>query len=163
MKNTNELIEKWVEYVGLRNSYTFGDEDVSLEDFAELARDTYEVIKKAREYVFENNLPKATEVFSYLSLVSEISKYTTYDCTEDESDDKTFTATCLVALGLVEYATNGAEESSGGNINYLYNKMLGEAIVFFGKAEDGAKNVFTYNVYTGDFSGVLELAQMMEV
>ena len=104
--------------------------------------------------------------FEYLRLVSEISQYSTYDYDGDESEDYKFTATCLVAQALVRYAIymDGAMHDENGVKFFDSEETLsGELVIlrldypYF--TDEFYDDTYIYNVYKGDFSEVLRLAE----
>ncbi len=167
-----ESVEAWREKVELRNLMTFGEEDISLDEFAELFKNTFEIIRYAKnEFVFKGIMPdNIYETMEYLDLLANLSKYTTYDCTEDESEDKCFTATCLIAQNLLEYATsvsvtqfyeNGtaeyydSEDEKQGILNFYRDDYQ------FNDDDEVSHEKYVYNIYDGDFEEVLELVSQI--
>ena len=168
LEQIEKIREAWEEEVELRNAYTFGDEIVPLEEFAGLFKDTFEIIRTAKnDFIFKRIAPKdARDALDYLGLLTVLSKYCIYDCTDDESEDKAFTATCLVAQKLVEYATSwgGGRKTEDGGIEGLdYEEERQGSFTFYRDDypfydEEESEGCYTYNVYEADFAEVLELA-----
>lgn len=167
-----EAIDTWREKVELRNLMTFGDEDISLHEFAELFKNTFEIIRYVKnEFIFKGILPDDIYVtMEYLDLLTVLSKYTTYDCTDDESEDKRFTATCLIAQNLLEYATAISITSfhEDGTTEYYDNDNEAQGILSFYRDDypfydDDEVNheKYVYNIYKEDFREVLELASQL--
>lgn len=169
-----ELTKIWQEKVEMRNPYSFGEEDISFEEFAELFKDTFEIIRKAKnDYIYKRTLPKDVYLsLDYLKLLAVLSKYMTYDCTDDESDDKAFTVTCLIAQKLVEYATCGIglRTTENGDMEYFDADKEPEGIFMFYRAmypfyneEDWEHEdeVYEYNIYEANFDEITELAKQL--
>ncbi len=128
-------------------------------------------IERAESHVFFN-IRKRQNEFVNLDLLSKISQFTFYDNMEDESEDRIFTAVCLVAKGLRDFAVypdafkitqNGSlgyipDETAAGNL-YLYRDSYpyidGEI------TDEELEKVYCYNVYDGDLTEFLELANSL--
>lgn len=168
----NERIEHvydaWVTQIESRNGYKFGETVIDLNAFADLVKETFEIIKEAKlQYIYRSTFPDDTHaVFNYLQLFSKIAQYSTYDYDGDESEDHAFTATCLVAQKLVDYAvySDGAM-NNGGKLEYFDTEetLAGELVILRADypyfTEEINDDLYVYNVYTGDFSEVLKLAK----
>ncbi len=153
-----KLTQRWYEHVSRRNPYIFGA-DIDLDDFRELIKETFDVIKTVKnEYILKNTPIEASDMFNYIELISTLSQYTTDDkIMEDESEKYSFTATIMLAEELRLYASNfhntfsNSEEISSGNLQFELN--------YYVILEDGEENkIYTYNVYEGNFDEMLELA-----
>ena len=152
----DKVLEMWNDKVDLMNAYVFGDENIELPEFAELFKQTFEIIKTVKnDHLQKNIVPQAP--FTYLRLLTTLSKYTTCDFVEDQSEDKTFTATALIAQTLVDYAT--FEWMNNNEVNQGVFSLERDDYPYYGgiPEETDAKN-YSYNVYDGNFEEVLELA-----
>lgn len=163
-----KLYDAWAEQTEKRNAYKFAVEEVCLDTFAELVKDTFEALKLVKnQYLYNAAYPEDPHlVFDYLHLIAELSQYSTYDYDGDESEDFKFTATCLVAQALVRYViyTDGAMRTNG-EFRFFDNEntLAGEFVIIrddypYFSEECQAKN-YIYNVYKGDFSEVMKLAK----
>ena len=169
-----ELREAWDEYIDSRSAYSFGDEEIDTEDYKALVKKTFDVIKQAKEdYLYRNRLPEdINATMEYLDLLSKVSQFTFYDNMEDESENRVFTAVCLVAQGLRDFAVcpdafeitqNGSryyipDETAAGNL-YLYRDSypyIDDEIT-----DEELEKVYCYNVYDGDLTEFLELANSL--
>ena len=182
----NQTIRMWENQVELKNAYTFGNEDILLDEFAKLFKDTFEIITTAKnEFIYKNIAPVDSAVsFAYLKLLTLLSKYMTYDCMDDESEDKKFTTTCLVAQKLVDYATStGGYEIVGGRVCKTStcidddDERQGVFTFFredypfyaYGDFDEKDKELrdshniygYSYNIYDGNFEEVLNLASQL--
>ena len=156
----SEIVSIQEDKVEHRNPYTFGDEDISLPEFSELFKDTFEIIKKLKnDFIYKGAfLEDALTTLNYLDLIATLSKYMTYDCMDDESEGKAFTAACLVAQKLVEYATFGSFECrDSDDIQQGILTFHREDYPFF-YADDFSYESYEYRIYGGDFDEVLGLA-----
>lgn len=170
----NELTQNWEYYVDNRNPFSFGDEQIDLDDFRELVKKTFEVIKQAKQtYIYRNCLPEDVLLtFEYLDLLSVFSQYKYYDNMEDESTDKIFTATCLVARALrnfavyfdsCEYKENKREyfiddETAAGN---LFLRRDDFPFYLEEISDEELNKSYRYNVYNCDFTEFIELANSL--
>ena len=161
IKRIYKALDEWEHKVDLRNPYTCAMEEIVLADFAELFKDTYEIIKTIKnEYMHKNILPDSFTQFEYLRLLTTLSKYMTYDIVEDESDDRKFSATCIIAQKLVEYATWGLmdnkEESQG-----IFSFCRDDYPYYGDIPKEPGNTYYKYDVYRADFTEVLELAAQL--
>lgn len=170
----NQTLKMWENLVELRNAYTFGEEDILLDEFAKLFKDTFEIIRTAKnEFIYRNIAPADSAVsLAYLELLTLLSKYMTYDCMDDESGDKKFTATCLVAQKLVDYAVSaGGFEIVGKTSTCFDNDDEKQGVFTFFRDdypfyasdfdENEKKLTYSYNIYDGNFEEVLNLASQL--
>lgn len=170
----NQTLKLWENQVELRNAYTFGEEDILLDEFAKLFKDTFEIIRTAKnEFIYKNIAPADSVVsLAYLELLTTLSKYMTYDCMNDESEDKKFTVTCLVAQKLADYATSkgGFEIVGKTSICFDSDDEKQGVFTFFRDDypfydsdfdEDDEMKTYLYNIYDGNFEEVLNLASQL--
>ena len=161
------LIHRWKRNVNRKNSYVFGEEDVDLEDFRDLVKQTFEVIKTAKnEHIFKNTYPEVCDVIDFIELISIVSQYGIDDQTvSDESKNCAFTATVLIAEELRLYA-NRYHFDRDGEKNVYSDEVENSSgdltfeLSFYVNLEDGeADRMYTYNVYDGNFDEILEFAK----
>ena len=165
------LTHRWQRKVSMKNPYIFGEEEIDLEDFRDLIKQTFEAIKTAKnEYIFKNTYPEACDVIQFIELISTVSQYGINDQTvEDESENCVFTATVLLAEELRLYAniydcskTNDQkvysdyEETAGGDLKF-------ELSYYVDLEEDEEDKMYTYNVYEGNFDEIMEFAKRITV
>ena len=173
-EDVKKLREEWADYVNRRNPFSFGEEEIDLDDFKELAKRTFEVIKQAKEtYLYRNCLPEdITLTLQYLELLSVFSQYTYYDNMEDESDNRIFTATCLVAEGLRDFAVflDDIKLEENKRVYFIDDETASGNLFFYrddypfieGRISDEElKKVYKYNIYEGDLTKLIELANSM--
>ncbi len=177
MERLIELIKAWDQYVYDRNLYSFGDKEISVPDFTRLAKETFEITKKAKEeYIYKKTIPEDPyETLLYLTLISFVSQYTIYDNMNDESDGNVFTVTCIVAHGLTEFARNMDTViiSENEERTYEIDEKVSAGDLFIRRDSfrfdpenitDGEmEKVYRYNVYDADFSELEELAQKINI
>lgn len=166
--NIKKLYVAWAEQTEKRNAYKFAVEEICLDTFAELVKDTFEALKLVKnQYLYNAAYPEDHHlIFDYLHLIAELSQYSTYDYDGDESEGYKFTATCLVVQALVRYViyTDGAIRSNGV-LKFFDNEntLAGELVIlrddypYF--SEERQANYYIYDVYKGDFSEVMKLAK----
>ena len=162
------LRDAWAEQTVKRNAYKFADEEVTLNSFAELVKDTFEALRFVKnQYFYNASYPEDPYLFfEYLDLIAELSRYSTYDYDGDESEDYKFTVTCLVAQALVNYVIYPESATRENGVLKLCDgedSNAGELVIcraeypyFSEKIYDKA---YHYNVYKADFSEVLDLAK----
>ena len=82
-----KLYEAWAEQTEKRNAYKFAVEEICLDSFAELVKDTFEALKLVKnQYLYNAAYPEDPYLlFDYLHLIAELSQYSTYDYDGDES------------------------------------------------------------------------------
>ena len=55
----------------MKNPYIFGEEEIDLDDFRDLVKQTFEVIKTVKnEHIFKNSYPEAGDVIDFIELIS---------------------------------------------------------------------------------------------
>jgi len=158
-----ELSHKWQNEVDNRNPYVFGEEPIDTVKFAELYRETFEVIKKHKNDLINGVLPEdKLEIFDYTRLLCALSQYTMYDCLEDESEHKLFTVTCEIAQELVHYANSFEifEYTENGRICSDYEEtqkgILRFPLIEGVKDDIDTEDGFIYDIYKGDFKDIIE-------
>ena len=157
----------WSEKLDSAVEYLLGEKEVSLVEFTELFRDTFEVIRNAKNsYIYKNSLPKNIRTsIEYMRLLTLVSQYGKAEFIEDESKDFAFTVTNLIAAKLVEYAVSVEEiEGDDGETEYrdVWSKGCFEFYTFDYPCneEDTDDDSFVcYDVYKGDYSDITELAR----
>lgn len=169
MKDVQELINKWDEYYRYRNSFLFGEERVSLDDFAELAEDTFEYFKYVKEnYIYIEKAADPCDTFKFLELLSSVSEYIIYDNAQDESENCAFTATCLIAEELKFYFLYRYDYLNKNGKRFLLENEIDGAgnfclcrgdYPFYNETDEELNKTYKYNVYEKDFSEVIELAK----
>ncbi len=155
----------WEEQVELKNRYISGEEDISLPMFATLFKETFEIIQKAKSIIYKRILPKSVfATMDYLRLIATISKYSNFECIEDQSKDKSLTATCLVAQKLIDHATYYVEfdVNNDGNLDfhsYEENDVLEFCRIDYPlKSDEESYETYEYKIYDGNFEELLWLA-----
>lgn len=167
IRNVNK---HWKHWVYMKNLYTFGEGEIYLEEFAQLVKETFEIIKTVKnEFIYkESYFGNASDMLEYMELLTCISKYDIYDCVDDESKAKCFTATCLVAQQLCDYAVSphGFEIIDGESRCFDSDEEMAGVFTFYRidypyLEEEPDNKVFRYDVYKGDFSEVIDLASQL--
>ncbi len=164
----------WEEKVSLRNAYVYGNEDVSLTEFAGLFKETFEIIKTAKnKYIYKKAVPEDEKVsFEYLRLLTVMSKYVPFGGPQDESKNNAYTATALITEKLIEYTTcvygymyidgvvTCVDDDSNHQGTFFF---IREDYPYESGIEEREKGRYSYNVYDGNFDEVLELASQIDI
>ena len=172
--NFHELEYKWRDKVDLRNPYVFGEEPIDLKEFAELFKETFEAIKEAKQNYVNGIFPEdKLEIFEYIEMLCQLSKYTMYDCLQDESEENFFTVTCLIAQQLLRYANNFecyqyTEKGRTCSDNEDTDKGILKFFIYPEIDEDSEHQmldseepkIFTYDIYKCDFTEIMELVSL---
>lgn len=165
---------KWRNKVDLRNPYVFGEEPIDLKEFAELFKETFEAIKEAKQNYVNGIFPEdKLEIFEYIEMLCQLSKYTMYDCLQDESEENFFTVTCLIAQQLLEYANNfECYEYTEEGRNFFDNEDTEKGILKFfiyPEINEDSENpmldseeptIFTYDIYKCDFTEIIKFVSL---
>ena len=167
-----EAYGKWEEHIDLRFDYASGDAFIPINEFPALFQITFEVIREVNnKYLFEGVATKdPTDMMSYMSLLTFISKYVVYDRVEDNSKNKYFTVTSVITEKLLEYATRVGEYHHPDNDTVVYRDTDEEHRGIFEfwcddyppfdcDYNDRTKHI--YKIYFPDFSDMVALAQKM--
>ena len=161
-----KLCGRWGRFVHMKNPYVFGEE-IDLDDFRDLVRQTYDVIKTVKnEYIFKNTYPDAGDLLHYIELISILSQYGIDDQTVgDESENCVYTATVFLAEELRLYANRFNVKRVDDKIQYedfeeaLSGDLQFELSFYIDVDEDEEDKIYTYNVYDGNFDEILEFAK----
>ncbi len=153
----SKTLKAWKEQVELKNAYTFGYEELSLTEFSDLFKNTFEIVKTARnDFICKNIVPENKYVaLEYLELLTTLSEYAADCFVGDESENKAFYATCLIAQKLIFYATN----------DFNYGITEDGKITFFGydytiSSDD---EEFVFDIYEGKFDEIIEFASRLGI
>ena len=156
----SDLQKNWEEQCSLKIGYALGEENINLDDFRDLIKETYELIREVKEkYIFKNVCLGQETLFEFISLICTISQYAlTEESIFDKSENYIFTATTLLANTLKEYAI-------GWKIleDILFKNSSSDGIFDFSDITDELDNEidlksYTYDIYEGNFSEILEFA-----
>ena len=167
-----EAYSKWEEHIDLRFDYASGDAFIPINEFPALFQITFEVIREVNnKYLFESIATKdPTDMMSYMSLLTFISKYVVYDRVEDNSLNKYFTVTSVIAEKLLDYATRVGEYHHPDNDTVVYRDTDEEHRGIFEfwsddyppyEAVGGERTKHFYKIYFRDFSDIAALAAKM--
>lgn len=169
--NIFDLISRWDKMVSMKNLYAVNEEKIIPTDFSDLVKQTFDVIKKAKnEYIYQNKYPECTQdVFSFLYLISTVSQYCADDgLVEDSGENKIYTAIRLITEELLSYAKwpGDMRNENGKEIYFDKEKELNGTLEFLSSdyidvQEDYEDKTYSYNVYEGSFDEILELTQKM--
>ena len=159
--NMFDLISRWDKMVSMKNLYIANEEKIILTDFRDLVKQTFDVVKKAKnEYIYQKKYPECTQdVFSFLYLISAVSQYCTDDgLVEDSGENKIYTATRLIAEELLSYAKwpGDVRNENGKEIYFDKEKELNGTMEFLRSdyvdvQENDEDKTYVYNVYEGSF------------
>lgn len=172
--NFYELECKWKDKVDSRNPYVFGEEPIDLKEFAELFKETFETIKETKHNYINGIFPEdKLEIFEYIGVLCELSKYTIYDCLQDESEENLFTVTCLVAQQLLEYANDfecyqytekgricfDNEDTEKGILKFFIYPEIDEDSEH-PMLDSEEADMFIYDIYKGDFTEIIKFVSL---
>jgi len=132
--NMNEIIAEWSNWVEMKNPYQFGD-PIDMEDFQSLLKTTFKWVRKIKNDIL-NNQSNTTDILNYVEVVSLMSRYTPDTCTEDESEEKLFTATCLLASALVDFCIDNAKDCMGNSSEIVFWPEIGRPLTYNFDEED---------------------------
>ena len=163
---------KWEEHIELRFAYASGGEIIPVNTFPSLFQATFELIRQMNNnYIYEGkSTSDASVMMDYLSLLTFVSKYVVYDSVEDNSFNKYFTVTSVIAEKLLSYATRVGCYSFPDNNTVVYRDEDEEHRGIFEfwcddyppfdcDYNDRTKHI--YKIYFPDFSDMVALAQKM--
>ena len=156
MKNFKAIYNKWNMFKEHKEAYAFGDENIDVEGFKKLIKNTYNLIKDMHSHIASGDYVDVTtkDMRNYIGLVSTMSRYAA-PLSVDESAEKVFTATQLLVDCLIDLAANYccyADENG-----HMEDREIESTVGFF-----VGKNEFVkYDVKTGDLSGFMELARLV--
>ncbi len=163
--NLDRLRFDWYQLYNNRNLYLCGVEKINLKDFKNLAEKTFEAIKYAKEeYIYNNKYPdNISMLFVYMGLLNYVSAYALCaDAEEDESADRTFTATCLVAKGLSFFSgTLDPQIQTENGMKYVMDEEVASGTIYENNFDLNPPKRFRYNFHEGDFSEFIELAKSL--
>ena len=146
------------------NPYVFGEKDFDKEDFRSIIEKTYLFFKGVKESLntpwdeknAEENKKNVQSMFEILFYIGE---YVAEQPMEDESEDKIFTASCLIARALMLFAKHDINEYyDGGEEPLLYYHPEWWKYTIMSKTSE-AYRVYTYDFRNGDMSDMLTLAK----
>ena len=159
--NLYHLQCRWEEQCSLKTAYTFGEEDIDLNDFHNLIKESYDLIKAVKEnYIYKNVCIDKEDLFEFMELISNISQYAFNDnsiC--DNSENCAFTATTILAERLRTYAIcytmeeRAFKDSPNDGVGVFYLQVVFD--------ENENPKWLTYNVYEGNFDDVLKCAKQI--
>lgn len=138
----NEIHTEWSNWVDMKNPYQFGN-PMDMKDFQSLLKATYKWARKIK-YDILNNQSNTTDILNYVTVVSLMSRYIPDTCTRDESEEELFTATCLLASGLVDFCTNNVVQTNDLPEIVCWTEQRGDLIYNFDKED--YTDFLNYNV-----------------
>ncbi len=149
MRAFETIVEQWWDMWDNKEAYAFGDEEIDLEAFKSLVKDTYFLFKEMNEHIengdYADVLP--AEMNNYLSLVSAISMYSA-TCYTDNSEGHSFALTRLLAVELSNLGVSFGDFSNGDGIITSNQGM-----------DYGMDETIYYDVNDGDLSVFEDLAK----
>lgn len=160
----SNIAEKWYNWASDANPYIFGEKELDKEEFRHLIEETYLFFKKVnrsldvpwKEDEIKTNKRNVQYMHEVLSFIGE---YVAEQCTEDESEDKVFTASCLVARALVNFAIKDYDEYyDGGKEPLLYYHPEWWIYDIMDSSNEDYR-VYSYDYNDGDMSDMLILAK----
>ena len=84
-----DICSQWDEMDFNKNPYMFGEEEINMEEYTKLVKDTYDLITRYKEQ-FKNGQIESVDVFSYSQLVTMIARYIPDTAVIDESENHVF-------------------------------------------------------------------------
>lgn len=128
------IIAEWSNRVEMKNSYQFGYV-IDMEDFQSLLKTTFNWVRKIKNDII-NNQSSAADIFNYAEVVSVMSRYIPDTCAEDESEEKIFTATCLLVSALVDFCIDSSQDCIGNSSEIIFLPEIGEPLSYSFDDED---------------------------
>ena len=139
--------ETWEWYVENKNQLAFNDMEIEQDEFAELVRDTYDVICAFADEIEQS---KTEYLSDYICMISSMSEYSSEWPAEDESEDCFFTVSRLLAKDLATIGSYPVHETLKKQNRIIHSDVADKWC--YGKE-------CKYNVDEGDFSEYIELAK----
>ncbi len=107
MLDIQPLYDDWTELASAKPDFLFGNDELLMDDFKDLVKSTYEVIREVHEALYEENYDvlDPDTMRDYFNLISMISTYAS-PCFINETNENTFVTSRLIAQSLADYAAN---------------------------------------------------------
>ena len=162
------LARLWYETVFDANPYIFGEKEFERDLFRYLIEDTYNYFKKVKDSL--NSPWKEDELQDYkenaqrmFEIISYIGEYIAEQPTQDKSEDKVFTASCLVARALIEFARHDIDEyySDGRKEPLLYYHPGWWKYEIMDSSNKDFR-FYSYDINDGDMSDMIILAKYID-
>ena len=159
MKDLSRIYDSWLDLWNKKEAFAFGDEEVDLEPFKALVKDTYYLIVEMHEHIASGDYSniKPDEMREYLDLVSVMSLYAANMYT-DESEGNTFAVTRLLTFSLADYGANYSYYVEDEDDPVESGDGL---IVTIDGFSYGIERELRYDVNKGDFSDFIEFASVV--
>lgn len=132
--NIVQIIAEWSNWVEMKNPYQFG-EPIDMEDFQSLLKTTYIWASNIKRDIL-NNQSNSSDILNYVEIVSVMSRYIPDTCIEDESEEKLFTATCLLTSALVDFCIDNAKDCMGNSHEIVFWPKIGNPLSYNFDKED---------------------------
>ena len=173
MDKIQELINRWYYYLDFKMDFYFGDDEITLEEYADLVEETFYVIKEMHSHIQKGDFVEENyqKMPGYIELVSIIARYGEPGST-DESEEYRFTTTRLIAVTLAELGANyslldpmgeGLMVSRTLDEDVIVSKMrrVENTIVSKMGYDNGIERDLCFDLKKKDFSDFQELARVL--
>ena len=155
MKNLNEIFLKWYAMLENKEAYAFGDEEIDLDDYKLLVKETYYTIRDMHVIIESGDYSSITpeDMRTYLDMLTCIASYSAI-CFTDNSADNTFALTRFLAVSLQDLGANYSFYLNNEDYDFEEGIMSTEEGFNYGR-----DRVLYYDVNEGDIADYLELAK----
>ena len=159
MKDLSRIYDSWVDLWNRKEALAFDDEEVDLDSFKTLVKDTYYLIVEMHEHIASGDYSgiKPEDMREYLDLVSVMSMYAAKIYT-DESEGNAFAVTRLLTFNLADYGVNYSYYAEDEDEPIKKGDGLIVSIEGF---PYGIERELRYDVNKGDLSDFIEFARVV--
>lgn len=167
-KKYTKIQSEWYQLIEQKNAYLFNELEVDFVFYKKLIRYTYIWLDEVCNKIFieENKYKKMSWVTELIDVVSLIKAYSIIDVSCEETNE--FKATVIIARLLWNEAsfTIPYGRERGGNIATDITGILstcildGEVGYYDDLSDEELVKVYSYDINEGDFSEMLELAEV---
>ena len=162
MDKIQELINRWYYYLDFKKDFYFGDDEISLEEYADLVEETFYVIKEMHSHIQKGDFTEENyqKMPGYIELVSIIARYGEPGST-DESEEYRFTTTRLIAVTLAELGAYYSLLDPMGEGLTVSRRYAEDVIVSIMGYDNGIERDLCFDLKKKDFSDFQELARVL--
>ena len=162
MDKIQELINRWYYYLDFKMDFYFGDDEIVLEEYADLVEETFYVIKEMHSHIQKGDFTEENyqKMPGYIELVSIIARYGEPGST-DESEEYRFTTTRLIAVTLAELGAYYSLLDPMGEGLTVSRRYAEDVIVSIMGYDNGIERDLCFDLKKKDFSDFQELARVL--
>lgn len=157
MLELQQINDDWVELNNAKSDFLIGNDQILLDDFRNLVKQTYNIILEVHNCLSESDFDGLSkeDMCDYFNLISLISAYGA-PCFFNESNGTDFIATRLIAQTLADYASNISLYKD--DEEELFEEYI---LTSFDGFDIGLDKEIKYDVESGDISDFVELAEKL--